>query len=127
MTTTVEGFRRASWRQLKGGGVPHQDEEGLRTFVIDFLAGKIFTSAQMNEGTSIEMVFMPLVFGALADWPREDLEQIGILWEYLDKAGPRSINGLPSFFSLRIMHRDDWERCFNAIVREQERQREIEV
>jgi hypothetical protein len=125
--TTVEEFRHKSWRGLRNIGVGHKSEEELRQFVIDFLAGRIFTSAQIPPAERIELVFMPLVFGALVEWPREDVEQIGILYEYLDKAAPRSVNGMPSFFSFRMMHVDDWERCAKAIIREQERQGEIEV
>lgn len=57
----------------------------------------------------------------------EDWASVGIFYEYLDKAGPRSVNGWPSFLSMRLMHVDDWERCRKAIVREQERQERIEV
>lgn len=125
--TTVEEFRRKSWRQLKRIGVGRKSEEELREFVIDFLAGRIFTSAHMTNSASLGLVFMPLALGALSDWPDEDWADIGIIYEYLDKAGPRSINGMPSFFSLRIMHRDDWLRCIKAIQREHQRQQEIEV
>lgn len=38
-----------------------------------------------------------------------DLEQLGMIWEHLDKAGPRSINGLPCFFSMRLLHVDQLE------------------
>lgn len=125
--TTVEEFRRKSWRQLKRIGVGRKSEEELREFVIDFLAGRIFTSAHMPPGERLELVFMPLIFGALAEWPREDWEDIGILYEYMDKASPRAINGMPSFFSFRMMHVDDWARCIKAIQREEQRQKEIEV
>lgn len=55
------------------------------------------------------------------------LDQIGCFWEYMDKAMPRSINGLPCFMSVRIMHKDDWDRALKAILREQERMKELEV
>jgi hypothetical protein len=125
--TTVEEFRRKSWRQLNQVGVPRMSDEQLRRFVVDFMGGRIFTSAQIRNDGDIPMVFMPLALGALHDWPREDWADIGIFYEYLDKAGPRSINGNPCFFSFRLMHVEDWKRCHVAIVREQERQQEIEV
>lgn len=125
--TTVEEFRNKSWRKLRCVGVGRKTDEELREFVFDFMAGRIFTSAQIPPSGRLELVFMPLVFGALHDWPEEDWADIGIIYEYLDKAGPRSVNGCPGFFSMRLMHVDDWERCLKAIQREQGRREEIEV
>jgi hypothetical protein len=125
--TTVEEFRRKSWRQLRHVGVGHKSEEELREFVIDFLAGRIYTTAHMPETANLGLVFMPLIFGALSEWSEEDWAEIGIIYEYLDKAGPRSVNGMPGFFSMQLMHVDDWARCLKAIGREQKRQGEIEV
>ena len=55
------------------------------------------------------------------------LADIGCFWEYMDKALPRGINGLPCFMSVHIMHKDDWSRALKAIVREQDRMKNIEV
>jgi hypothetical protein len=52
---------------------------------------------------------------------------LGILWEWMHKAGPRSVNGYPIFFSLRIMHREDWNRALKAIIREEKRRESIEL
>lgn len=60
-------------------------------------------------------------------WFTEHVEQIGIFWEYLDQAGPRSINGMPMFFSVRIMHKDDWQRAAAAYERERQRMDDLEV
>ena len=40
-------------------------------------------------------------------------------------AGPRGINGFPMFFSLSVLHKEDWERVKAAILREQEREVEV--
>jgi hypothetical protein len=60
-------------------------------------------------------------------WRKEFTQQIGVLWEWMSKAGPRAINGYPTFFSVRLLHRDDWERARKAIIREQKRREDIEV
>jgi len=52
---------------------------------------------------------------------------LGVIWEYIDKAGPRSINGHPSFFSHRLLSLSDWHRAHKAYVREMERRQNIEV
>lgn len=99
----------------------------LRKFVDDFVSGRVFTSAHLRESDDIAMVFMPLALGALAGWSDTGLKQIGVLWEYLDKAGPMVINGLPCFFSFRILNADDWATARAAILREQERRKNIEL
>lgn len=60
-------------------------------------------------------------------WCQEYAEQLGVIWEWMSQAGPRSINGYPTFSSHRLLHRDDWERARKALAREQERRESIEV
>ena len=55
------------------------------------------------------------------------LDEIGCFWEYMNKALPRGINGLPMFMSVRIMHKDDWARALKAILKEQERLKTLDV
>lgn len=106
--------------------VPNLPQDALRKFVADFLAGHIFTSAQVRDTSVLQMVFMVIALGGL-DPEKTDLESIGVIYEYMDKAGPRSINGYPVFFSCKLLSRDDWIRAHKAIVREQKRMQEIEV
>lgn len=54
-------------------------------------------------------------------------QHLGLFWEWMSAAGPRSVNGYPIFFSCRIMHTEDWERARRAIIREQERRESIEL
>ena len=73
------------------------------------------------------LVFMPLAFGACSGWSVDAASQLGIIYEYIDKAMPRAINGMPCFMSMHVMHRDDWARCREAIIREQERRQEVSL
>jgi hypothetical protein len=109
--------------------LPHMSDDRLRQFILDFLGGRLFTSAHMSEGAPdmLPMVFMPLALGGLADWTREEIEQIGIFYEYLADAGPRSINGMPCFFSMRMLHVEDWRRARKVIHREMQRQEELSL
>jgi len=72
-------------------------------------------------------IFMLIPLGAFAEYEKEELEQIGIIYEYISEAGPWAVNGYPSFFSLRVMHKEDWERSKTAIKKELERRESIEV
>lgn len=109
--------------------LPRLSDDKLREFVDDFVSNRIFTSAHLRdqEANLLPMIFMPLGLGALSSLQPDSLSQVGCLWEYLDKAGPRAINGRPMFFSFQMLHIDDWERAKAAITKEQERRKNIEL
>ena len=54
-------------------------------------------------------------------------EDIGCVWDWFDKCAPRSVNGMPMFFSLRLMNRADWERAHKAIMAEIKRRQSFTV
>lgn len=55
------------------------------------------------------------------------LSDIGLIYEDLGKAGPRSINGYPIFWSFCILNKSDWERARKAIASELKRREDMEV
>ena len=79
-------------------------DEELRQLCIDMYAGRIFSNFHCDSPRDVGMVFMPIGLGGL------DAEtEPAMIYEYLDKAGPRSINGMPGFFSCNILNRADFE------------------
>jgi len=120
-------------------------EEALREFVLGFLDGSVYSDrhipswemvaraespeeiqrAQERWGRDTSMVFMCLMLGPPP--PKDYAEKVAVVWEWFSKAGPRSINGMPGFFSHHFMHIDDWKRAAPAIDRELERRREFEI
>ncbi len=105
-------------------------DDDLRAFVLGYCDGRIFTSYDLvarGHEDLLGQVFMPLALGALAGWSREDLNQIGVLWEECSRAGPLAVNGDPMFVSFNIMHSDDWERARKAINAELQRRGSIDV
>ena len=64
---------------------------------------------------------------ALADRQQHYNNHIGGFWEWNSKALPRSINGLPCFMSMNVMHIEDWKQTGEVIVAEQERMNALEV
>ncbi len=95
----------------------------LKAFVVDYCSGRIFTSLHLSE-TELDilpMVFMPLALGAKVP------EDVVVVWEHLDKAGPRSINGYPSFWSCHFMNKADYARVRPVIEAELKRRAEIKV
>jgi hypothetical protein len=67
---------------------------------LDIAEGKVFGSWQIrNPNTELQLVFLVLVFCKKEQIP----EDTGAIYEYMDSAGPTSINGMPTFFSCRFL------------------------
>ena len=93
---------------------PHTDDE-LKELAIGIHAGSIFTDRHLHDQSALPMVFMPLVLGALKDKSVDDIKSIGLIYERIDAAGPRSINGYPCFTSMRLLDKPDTKRVFEMI------------
>lgn len=90
--------------------------EEISQLAKDIHAGRVFTNYHIR-GHLREMVgsvFMPIVLGAFQDVSEEDKSNIGMIYEYMDRAGPLSVNGMPTFFSLQLCSKEDtylvWEK-----------------
>lgn len=77
-------------------------DEELREIAVGLYDGQIFSHKQVRP-EEVGMTFMPILLGAFADKSKEELEDIGLIYEYLDKAAPRCINGNPIFYSCRYL------------------------
>jgi len=47
---------------------------------------------------------------------------VGVLMGEMKHSFPRGVNGYPMFHSMRVIHKDDWDRIRTAIIREQDRE-----
>lgn len=82
----------------------------------DIAMDKVFCSFFITEDQQnnlLGMVFMPLLLGGLSHFTKEQIDDIGFVYEYYDKAGPRSINGKPIFFSCGFVSKADAKRIRN--------------
>lgn len=90
--------------------VPSKTDDELKQLARDMVAGNIFVSSMIPDDQYDHMlgsVFMPIDLGALE---HVDKSTIGQMYEYFNKAGPRSINGLPVFFSVQLINKEDLVR-----------------
>lgn len=93
------------------------EEKELKQLAIDISENKVFGTFHMNESemSNMSYVFMPLVF------MKEEQKQAMIdkkvvhFYEYYDKAGPRSVNGMPCFFSMSHINQDNWKKIVKYI------------
>ena len=83
------------------------EDSELRKVAMDILDGKIFTDRHLPPGDErmLASVFMVLIFAG--DSLKDVAQDIGLIYEYIDKAGPGSVNGYPTFFSFRLLHKDN--------------------
>ena len=102
---------------------PEQQAERLRQFVLDFCDGKLFTDLDCGDARMVRSVFMVL---ALMD-PKDLPEDAHIAYEHISKAGPMSINGMPTFFSCGFLTKAEWDRVKPAILAELERRKAVVV
>lgn len=84
-------------------------EQELKQLAIDIVAGKVFGSWCLKDPDDAMMVFMCIIF--LSPEQRKEMEKEGVvhLYEYLDKANPRSVNGLPTFMSMQLLTKNELE------------------
>jgi hypothetical protein len=95
---------------FKPKSIPAQSEEFLTQLAKDIAMNKVFTSDHIRReewDNILGMVFMPIVLGAFSEFSEEARKDIGMVYEYYDKAGPRSINGYPIFFSFAMVNVKD--------------------
>lgn len=111
---SVERGKKLDLRGSRGLVGKNKTDEELKQIAKDLWAGKIFSDRHIPPGDSHMMlsVFMPFVFmdkKTLKDMQRE---KIDFVYEYLDKAGPRAINGMPMFMSCRILTKPETKKMF---------------
>ena len=99
---------------------PHTDEE-LKEIAQALLDGRIFSDRHVQEPSQLPQHFM--VLGLLEPEQSKELAEMGVdfIYEYVEQAAPRSINGLPCFFSMRMLTRDETVRMtkFYAKMKEE--------
>lgn len=107
-------------------GYSHSEEE-LKQIAKDIVEGNIFTDRDLRkqdmEGSLVGLVFMPVL---LMPNPAAWLADAALLFEYWDKAGPRSINGYPIFFSVRKITKNDIAALEHYVKTYWEMKKEIE-
>ena len=96
---------------------PMTDQE-VKLLADDMYKGLVFTNRHIQAKEDIQRVFMPLVLMGkeLSDGLQENPP--GMIYEYMDKAGPMAINGMPTFASFKMISMDDMKRviiCYKAI------------
>lgn len=95
---------------------PVSDEE-IVNLARALVGGQVFTSHHIpmddQWSQTVQFVWLPIGLGGLSEAMIDEFNKHKVVfYEYLDKAGPRSVNGYPSFFSVRFI---SWEQFKQAL------------
>lgn len=91
-------------------------DEELKQIALDLLHRKIYSTQHqrlINNPEEIPLVFMPLVFFKPKDLKEFWKQKPAMIFEYIDKASPRSINGLPRFFSMQWLDENEAKKVLD--------------
>jgi len=86
-------------------------DEQLKQIAKDLYTGLIFTSHHLSKTdfkNMAHLIFMPLVF--MTEEQSKELKHVSLIYEYLDQAGPRAINGYPMFMSMNYLTKDEHKK-----------------
>jgi hypothetical protein len=87
-----------------------KSDEEIKQLIMDVVGGIVFCDWMMPEEQAqrmMSMVFMPLALMEQKDIEKLSEEECSMIYEYMEKAGPRSVNGFPGFFSMQYLNRAD--------------------
>ena len=109
---TPEEEKNSPTADTKKERIPKTDAE-LKQIAMDLYDGKIFSDRHLKNMEDAQMVFMPIALGAFSNATEEEMKDLGMIYEYLSEAGPRSVNGMPCFMSFQMLTRAESEKTFD--------------
>lgn len=85
-------------------------DEELKQIAKDLYAGRIFSDRHVPIPRDIIIVFALRLFEDIGIREKMISKEIFFIYEYMDKASPRSLNGMPMFTSFHSLNEIDFHR-----------------
>lgn len=82
-------------------------EEEIKKLADDMYRGLVFTDRHIQNHDDVSRVFIPLALLEKEQIEKLKVEDPGMIYEYMDKAGPMAIDGMPMFWSFRFLNQED--------------------
>ena len=102
-------------------------DKELKDLAVDLYEGRIFTDRfHLNNPREIGIVFMPIGLGGFGKKTKEEIADIAMVYEYLDQAGPTSINGHPIFGSCWFLNRKEFDVLWKYYEKYRDMKKEFE-
>jgi hypothetical protein len=90
--------------------------EETRQLALDIVQGKVFHDRCFGSeigseqwARDVRMVFLPIALMDPEHGAAMAASNPQLIFEYFDKAGPRSVNGYPQFFSVQTVPASEWD------------------
>jgi len=100
-------------------------DEVLRQLVLDICDDRVFTDRHCRKPDEVAMCFPILMFMKLCDRKFIAANPPGMIWEFMHKASPTGVNGLPMFFSCHFLSPADMDKVHPMVVAELTRRQEF--
>jgi len=86
-------------------------DEELKKIALDLYSGKIFSDRHLNDPEKeIPLVFMIVGFMSKEDIKELESKEPVFVYEYLEKANKMGVNGYPTFFTMRYLNREEYNK-----------------
>jgi len=87
-----------------------QTQEAIKDLVRHMLLSNVIDGfAVAREKNVLGMVFLPVLYGALSGYDRDQIDQIAVFAILgLDATIGMAYNGWPMFLECRVWHKEDW-------------------
>lgn len=93
-------------------------EEEISKIALDLYKGQIFCDKHIDskeKPVMLPMIFLPVGLGCFGSYSKEELKEIGMLFQYYTEAGNQTINGYPTFMSVRVINVEDSKKVFDLV------------
>ena len=94
---------------------PLTDKE-IKKLADDIYKGLVFTDRHIKYPNDVHRVFMPLILLKKEQLDEFEANPPGMVYEYMERAGPMAINGMPMFLSFRYLSQEDAKRVNEKYV-----------
>lgn len=91
----------------------------IRELALGVLSGTVFATWMIHESDAnlLGSIFMPLLLMSSIDRKTFERDNIVHFYESIEKSAPRSINGYPIFFSMKLLNEEDFDRLRDKIAK----------
>jgi len=87
-----------------------RSNEELKQLALDIYSGEVFTDKQCENKSFIDHIFMPLAFMDKKARKQFNKNKPFLIFEYINKACPVAINGMPTFLSCQYLDKESFEK-----------------
>lgn len=89
-------------------------EEDLKQIAKDIHMGLIFTDRHISDTNeyTIKCIFMGISLATMR-YSITNADEIGMIYEYMSKAGPSGVHGYPFFFSQKIINKEQSKKVWD--------------